>query len=124
MAACLLIFVSQWPSLARAAHLDPSIPLDARLGGALLAMLFMLPLICYAIAAVAHLLARMVGGRGSWLSARLALFWSMLAISPLMLLQGALAGLVGGAVSVVTGIVVLGLFLRIWGAAMAEAESG
>jgi hypothetical protein len=34
--ACLLIFVAQWPGLARAAHADPAIPLDARMGGALM----------------------------------------------------------------------------------------
>ena len=33
-------FVAQWPAHARAAALDPSVPLQARLGGALLATLF------------------------------------------------------------------------------------
>ena len=34
-----LYFVAQWPGHARAAALDPSVPLQARLGGALLALL-------------------------------------------------------------------------------------
>ncbi len=55
MGAGLLLFVAQWPRLAREAHLDPSVPLDARMGGALLALLFMLPLALYALAALSHL---------------------------------------------------------------------
>ena len=35
MLACALIFVAQWPRLSRAAFLDPSIELNARLAGAL-----------------------------------------------------------------------------------------
>ncbi|MFD1912186.1 YIP1 family protein [Halodurantibacterium flavum] len=123
MIACGLFFVAQWPPLARAAHLDPGVPLDARLGGALMAMLFILPLVAYAVAGIAHLVARVAGGRGSFFTARLALFWSMLAISPLMLLQGLLAGFVGGPVAMMSGLLVLLAFLVIWAATMAEAES-
>ena len=36
-AACALLFVAQWPVHARAAFYDPAMPLEARLGGALLA---------------------------------------------------------------------------------------
>ena len=93
--ACLLIFVAQWPGLSRAAHLEPEIPLDARLGGALMAWLFIAPLAAYVIAAVSHAVARLLGGRGSWFGARLALFWALLAASPLWLLNGLVAGLIG-----------------------------
>ena len=59
--ACLLIFVAQWPGLARAAYVDPAIPLDARMGGALLGTLFLLPPIAYAVAALSHLVRGFIG---------------------------------------------------------------
>ena len=123
MGACALIFVAQWPALARAAHLDPSIPLDARIGGALMGVLFLWPLIAYAIAALSHLAARGLGGGGSWYGARLALFWALLAVSPLMLLQGLVAGLVGpGVVQSAVGLVVLAGFGWLWLGGLAAAE--
>ncbi|MDR5654495.1 YIP1 family protein [Ruixingdingia sedimenti] len=122
MAACLLIFVAQWPGLARAAHLDPSTPLDARLGGALMSTMFLFPLFAYLLAALSHLAARAFGGRGSGFGARLALFWSLLAVSPLMLFQGLVAGFVGpGAAQIVVGLAVGAVFLFLWLSALAEA---
>lgn len=121
--ACGLIFVAQWPGLARAAYIDPSIPLEARLTGALLGAVFLLPLFAYALAAFSHLLARGFGGKGTFFAARLALFWSLLAISPLMLLQGLVAGFVGaGAAFTALGLGVLAAFVYLWVNAMIEAE--
>ncbi len=121
--ACLLIFVSQWPGLARAAHLDPSVPLDARMGGALLATLFLLPPLAYGLAALSHLVARAIGGGGTGFGARMALFWSLLAVSPLMLLQGLVRGFLGeGPALTATGIVVALAFLCLWINALIEAE--
>ncbi|MCF1709915.1 YIP1 family protein [Tabrizicola sp. J26] len=125
MAACGLIFVSQWPGLARAAHLDPSIPLDARLGGALLGAVFLLPPIAYGIAALSHLVARAFGGKGDWLGARLALFWALLAVSPLMLLQGLVAGFMGkGPALTLVGAGVGLVFVLQWILGLIEAERG
>ncbi len=123
MGACLLMFVAQWPALARAAHFDPLVPLQARMGASLVAMMFMVPLIAYAVAAVSHLVARAFGGQGSFLSARVALFWSLLAISPLMLMQGLLNGFIGeGAGVTISGVIVFAAFLAIWINALIEAE--
>ncbi len=125
MGAAGLSFVAQWPGLARAAHLDPSIPLDARLGGALMATLFILPLVAYALAAAAHLAARLFGGRGSHHGARLALFWAMLAASPLTLLAGAVAGLSGpGPAAVAAGGLAAAATVALWLVMLAEAERG
>lgn len=125
MGACLLLFVAQWPGAARDAHLDPSIPLDARMGGALMATVFVVPLLAYGLAAISHLVARAFGGRGTHLGARMALFWSMLAIGPLMLLQGLVRGLIGsGPALTLVGIGVLAAFLTLWINALIEAERG
>lgn len=94
MLACVLVFVAQWPRLARDAHLDPSIPLDARLAGALFAWVFLAPLFFYAMAGLLALALRLVA-RVSGAGVRLALFWALLVASPVMLLQGLVAGMVG-----------------------------
>lgn len=123
MAAALIIFVAQWPDLARKAYFDPSIPLEGRLSAAMMSMMFMLPLLAYAVAAILHLVMKPFGGRGSHYSARMALFWSMLCVSPLMLLQGLLLGFVGPSLGVnVMGAVVFAGFLYQWINAVIVAE--
>jgi len=121
--ACLMIFVAQWPRLQREAFFDDSIPFDARLGGALMAWIFLAPLGLYAIAALSHAIARMLGGQGSWYSARMALFWALLAASPLWLLNGLMAGFAGpGAQTTVTGAIALAVFVLFWVLCLTEAE--
>lgn len=125
MGASGLSFVAQWPGLAREAHLDPSVGLDARLAGALMGTVFVLPLIAYGVAALTHLAARVLGGRGSHFGARLALFWSFLAVSPLMLVLGLVEGFTGpGPAILVPGVAVFGSFLYLWGMMLYQAEWG
>ena len=125
MGACLLIFVSQWPVAAREAFLDPSVPFDARIGSYLQGIMLIWPLLAYAIAALSHLIARLFGGRGSWFGARLALFWALLAASPLWLLNGLVEGLIGpGPALALVGAIAFGAFLVFWGAGLWEAETG
>ncbi len=125
MAGCGLIFLAQWPRLLREAAAMPGPGFDARVGGALWGWLFVMPLLAYGLAALSHLIARMLGGRGSWFGARLALFWAFLASAPLWLLNGALTGLFGsGAASLLSGLLALGAWLAIWLAGLIEAERG
>lgn len=124
--ACLLVFVGQWPAAARRVALDPeAVPLDAQIGGALMAWLFLAPLAFYALAALSHLVAALLGGHGSWYTARVALFWSLLAVSPVWLLFGLVAGLIGpGPALNAVGAVLLAGFAWQWGAALWESEAG
>src|SRR5690554_7026923 len=85
--ACGLIFVAQWPRLARVAHVSDEVPLAALMAGALFGWMFLAPLALYGLAAVLHLGLRALGRGGSMYGARLALFWSLLAVSPLWLAQ-------------------------------------
>ncbi|MBD0866132.1 MAG: YIP1 family protein [Rhodobacteraceae bacterium] len=94
MAGCIVIFIAQLPPLARKAHLTGQ-ELNMLLGGALLAWVTIAPLLLYGIATLTHLIARAIGGKGSWYGARLSLFWSLLASSPLLLLHGLIAGFIG-----------------------------
>jgi hypothetical protein len=125
MGACFLVFIAQWPRLSRDATLDPSVPLDARIGGALMATIFILPVLLYALAAVSHVAARALGGRGSPFGARLALFWALLCTAPLMLFQGLVAGLVGpGPGLLAVGVAVAAAFLWLWLTLLTEAARG
>lgn len=115
MAGCGLNFVSQWPGLARAAYLDPSQPLDARLGGALLVSVFLLPIFLYVLAGLGHIIRNGLGGQGTQYSARLALFWALLAIAPALLFLGILRGFIGpGALQTGFGLGVFALFMWFW----------
>ncbi|SIS92408.1 Yip1 domain-containing protein [Roseivivax lentus] len=124
MAACLLYFLSRLPSLAREAHLRGE-ELNPLLGGALFGWLFIAPLLLYAVAGVSHMLARVLGGRGTWYGARMALFWALLASSPLVLLNGLVAGFIGpGPGLTAVGILWVGVFLWFWIAGLRVAERG
>lgn len=123
MAACVLLFVARWPGLARQAHLE-EVDLNPLMGGALMGLLFIAPLVMYALAALSHLVARLVGGAGSWFGARIALFWALLAASPLFLLNGLVAGFIGpGTELKIVGALALAIFLWFWLAGLVEAES-
>lgn len=125
IAACFVIFVAQWPRISREAYLagEGAPPLEAQLSITFFAMLMIWPLMAYALAAVTHLLAKVAGGQGTWYSARLALFWSMLATSPAWLFHGMVAGFIGpGPEQTVAGVIVLVAFLAIWGISLREAE--
>jgi hypothetical protein len=124
MLACGLIFVAQWPRLSREAFLGEQ-ELNALLAGALMGWLFIAPLALYALAALSHLVARLMGGQGSWYGARMALFWALLAAAPLWLLWGLVAGFIGpGPALDLTGIVAFGAFLLIWVFGLRAAEGG
>lgn len=120
--ACIVVFVGQWPRLAREAHLTDQ-PLNPLLGGTLLAWVFIAPLLFYMIALISHGVARLARGQGTAYGARLALFWAFLASSPLILLHGLVAGFVGpGAGLQLVGIIWCGVFGWFWLSGLYEAE--
>ena len=111
---CGMVFVAQLPRLSRQAF-QTGEDFMLLMGGTLMAWVFLAPLIFYGLAALSHLVAKAVGGRGSWFGARLALFWSLLAVSPAMLLHGLTAGFIGpGPALSLVGAVTLSGFLWIW----------
>ena len=119
MAAMLIFLIAQAPYHAREAQLDPSVPLDARIGGSALAVMFMMPLLAYALASLVALISRLFPRRLTPEDSRLALFWALLAVAPAMLLSGLVAGLIGPgpALMLTNGLTGVG-FLMIWGAGM------
>lgn len=122
MTACLLIFVAQWPRLSREAASGGEIPFEGLMAGALFGWLFLAPLFFYATAWLLGMALRLVRPGTPFPAVRLALFWALLAVSPLVLIQGALAALAGpGALALLSGLMVLALFMAILGAGLRVA---
>lgn len=101
MIACFLIFVAQWPRLSRInAGFEPSpwpddINLEGMMTYSFYALVIMLPLALYLIAALTRIAAMLMGGQGSWYSSRLVFFWTLLATTPVLLLHGLVRGFIG-----------------------------
>lgn len=122
MTGCFLMFVARLPFLSRRAYLHGE-EFAALAAGAFTGAVFLAPLVFYALAALSHVAAGWFGGRGSWASARLALFWTVLLFSPLMLFQGMVAGFIGpGAALNLVAILNGAVFVCLWIVALRVAE--
>lgn len=115
-------FVAQWPSASREAFFDPQKPIAAQMFAIGMGMLAFVP-VWYLLAAIGHWLAKLLGGQGDHYGARLALFWALVTVSPLMLLLGLVKGMIGPgpalvAVTTITGVA----FLVFWVLNLSEAE--
>ncbi|SLN42585.1 Yip1 domain protein [Falsiruegeria litorea R37] len=122
MASCVVLFIAQLPRLSREAHLEGR-DLNELMAGSLMALILIAPLLMYVIAAASHVVAKVVGGKGDWFGARLALFWALLASSPLVLLHGLVAGFIGPGPSLqLVGAVWFAVFAWFWIAGLFQAE--
>jgi hypothetical protein len=118
----LMAFVAQWPQAAREAFLAQETSVAPRLLPRALAVLATIPFF-YGLAALSRLVARALGGQGSWYAARLSLFWALATISPLMLLHGLLRGFLGNTSAVMgTSGMILVAFLSLWAVMLHEVE--
>lgn len=136
-AACALIFVAQLPRLQRANTLEQQAWLangakasdlvatfQAEIAITGFAWLLVWPLFFYFIGGASHLIAKIFGGRGSFYTARLALFWSLLASSPAWLFHGLVSGFIGpGPAQQIAGVILIGAFLLFWSVCLREAET-
>lgn len=124
MGGCTLMFIAQMPRLARESHLTGQ-ELNMLLGGALLGIVFIAPLALYALAWVSHLILRALGGQGDGYQSRLALFWAFLAATPILLLNGLVAGFIGqGSALNAVGVFWFLIFVWFWIAGLRQAYWG
>ncbi|MGO4854894.1 YIP1 family protein [Phaeovulum sp. W22_SRMD_FR3] len=114
IAALIVGFIALWPGMARDAHFAPEVPLGQRMLGAALGMLVLVP-VFYLLAGASAYVAKLIWGRLDFYGARVALFWALLAASPLMLLQGLVSGFIGGGPQLtLTGALVFCVFAWFW----------
>lgn len=122
MLGCGIVFVAQLPRLSREAQLSGQ-ELNMLLGASLLAWLAIAPLLLYLLAGLTYLVTRLFGGKGDGYGARLALFWALLAASPLMLLNGLVAGLIGPGPGLQgIGAIWLAVFVWFWISGLRQAQ--
>lgn len=113
MGACVMFFVANLPVRAREAHLE-GIDLGPLLGGSIMAWLFLAPLVMYLLAMLIRLGMYVFGCKAGWFQVRLAFFWSLLASTPLALLNGLTGGMVGPGIQYqAVGAIWFGFFLWI-----------
>ena len=122
MGGCIILFVSQWPYRARQAHLTGETLTDYIQHDAV-GLIFVLPLLAYGVAALLRLISRIFGAKADYYSARLAMFWALLASSPALVLAGMVKGFIGlGAANSIVGVLWLLVFLWVLGNSLIEAE--
>ncbi|TQS72987.1 YIP1 family protein [Rhodobacteraceae bacterium] len=122
LAALAFVFIAQWPGLSRFAINHADTPLFALLLGQAFGLLLAVPVL-YVAAQIAHWVAKPFGGRGSAYRSRIALFWALLAVSPVLLLRGLLYGLIGPSPQLtIANILIFVIFLVIWLAGLRVAE--
>ena len=117
--ACILFFVARLPEASRNSHLASLDGVDQPVASLALPLFYgtvlLAPLMFMLIAAGSHLIARLLGGQGAWLDARLALFWALLCTAPAVLFQGMVAGFVGpGPGLTLASTVVFVIFVYLW----------
>jgi hypothetical protein len=118
----ILAFIAQYPRAARIAAQTPDSPLAPLLLGNAYGLLVALPL-CYGLAALGQGVARLLGGQGTWFGGRLALFWSLVAATPLVLLHGLTYGILGaGLQASLVGIAAFAAFAIFWVLALIEVN--
>ncbi|MEO0389913.1 MAG: YIP1 family protein [Pseudomonadota bacterium] len=114
MVACIIMAAGSLPGIARRAHLAGNDP-GPEMQAAVLAWVLFAPLALYLIAPITRLIGMIFRGSGSWYGARLALFWALLAASPLYLLLGLTDGFVGQGIEWRgVGIAWIAAFLWFW----------
>ncbi|MFW2542660.1 YIP1 family protein [Primorskyibacter sp. 2E107] len=122
MGTCVIFFIARWPALARQAHISGQ-ELNMLLGGTLLATVFIFPLIVYLTGFLVGVIGKPLGYRGGGYGARLALVWALLASSPLVLLNGLVAGFIGGGPALtLVGLVWFAVFAWFWWRSMVGAH--
>lgn len=114
MVGCLMVFVAQTPRLAREAFVTDG-NLQMLLGASLLAWLFIAPLLLYGLGALTYVIAKPFRRQITSYGARVALFWALLASSPIILLWGLTAGFVGPGIEMSgVGFVWFAVFIWFW----------
>jgi len=85
MGASLISFAARMPGMIRDYQPTPDAPLAAFAASTMVAALIFAPLFFYALASLSDLAMRLIGRASSGVAARLALFWPLFALQPLVI---------------------------------------
>ncbi len=111
MAASAMMFVAQTPRLAREALIDPTIPLEARLGATFIGFFAIVPLMAYILSPLVDLLLHLMRRPHHLFTTRASLFWAMVMAAPFWLINGAVIGFMGqGIPAAASSVLALGVF--------------
>lgn len=98
--------------------------LPGRLGAQATALLFFVPLLYYALAALGTWIARSFGGVGGWRDGRVAFFWGALVSAPVMVLSSLVPLTMPGAPDMVRALIAqAGPVFFAWALAQCYAEA-
>ena len=112
---CFLVLVAQLPKLAREAYVNDGITFDALFAGAIFAWLFVAPFLFYGLSLIVHGVLALLGRKVNGYSLRMALFWGLLAATPMFMLWGLTAGFVGpGPALSIVGALALAALIVFW----------
>lgn len=113
---CLLLFVARIPvMLANEMAGNLGVPLIGVASAQFFGIMFLAPILFYLVAAISNLVIRLAGPEVDWLNCRVALFWTILAVAPVTLLQSLVESSIGSWIAnIIASFVVLGVFLWIW----------
>ena len=118
----LMAFVANAPYVSRQATLNPEVALVPGLFGSALGLLATIPLF-YGLAALGHLVARLMGGQGGWYDGRLALFWALACVTPPMLMLGLVRAMLGDVPAVTyMGFAIFFAFAGLYSLMLKEVE--
>ncbi len=121
-----LLFVAGLPTAPlQATFIDQPNALAIVLAARFFGAMFVLPLVFYAVAAIAHLFARIWRGSATFQTARLSLFWALLVTMPVLISAEILAVFLVWAMDFslnALGLIVVLAFAKIWGSGLAQSE--
>lgn len=113
MFASLIAFFARAPRLV--ADVDPALTTSSFMGAQFAAAMIFGPLFLYLLAYLSQLVARIMGGTADGQGTRLALFWPLLALQPLVILGEIVSLSEPDAVaSTVLSVAVAALFIYTW----------
>lgn len=130
MTGCFFGWLAQLPRFVREGEINrladpPGAEFDQLAGTGFFVWMMVLPLVFYFLAWITHLVSHALGGQGTSASARLAMFWSWLAATPLVLLTGVSYALTGAsALTNLAGILWIAVFAVFWWLSQREAAGG
>ncbi len=117
----LLNFVSQLPNLAKQAEMTKH-TLASLSAAQFVSSVFMMPLMLYVIAAVAHVFMRAFNSKATYGEARRVLFWAALVTVPFTLVLGIVAAFASTKVTLAFSALTLLVFCWQWASGLAESE--